>query len=181
MSAMGPLPDIAREILRRIAWSSVERAAREERWEPPLAIPTLLERQAGAFVSLRLNGRLRGCIGRVLPDLPLWRVVAEVARAAAVDDPRFLPIAPEELEGTEIEVSVLGALRPISGPSEIRIGMDGLLIRKGARSGLLLPQVAVELRLDAERFLEETCLKAGLDRAAWRDGADILAFDAEVF
>jgi AmmeMemoRadiSam system protein A len=170
-----------RELLRAIARASVQRAARDEEWEPPAAIPPPLERIAGAFVSLKLRGRLRGCIGRVTADLPLWKVVAEVARAAAIEDPRFPPLSLEELEGTEIEVSVLGPLRRIWGPSGVRIGKDGLLIRKGARSGLLLPQVATELRLDAERFLDETCVKAGLARGDWREGADILAFDAEVF
>jgi AmmeMemoRadiSam system protein A len=181
VSAAGSLSAAARESLRGIARGSVECAARGREWDAPPDVPPELERPAGAFVSLKRRGRLRGCIGRVAADLPLWRAVAEVARAAAIDDPRFSPLGPDELDDTEIEVSVLGPLRRVAAPAEITIGADGLLIRKEGRAGLLLPQVARELGLDVERFLDETCLKAGLPRGAWREGAEILAFNAEVF
>jgi AmmeMemoRadiSam system protein A len=181
VTAAQALSPAGRESLRAIARDAVERAARAQDWVAPRDVPAELERSAGAFVSLKQRGRLRGCIGRVAADLPVWRAVAVVARAAALDDPRFLPLGPDELDATEIEVSVLGPLRRVAGPAEITLGVDGLLIRKSGRAGLLLPQVATELGLDVERFLDETCLKAGLARGAWREGAEIHAFNAEVF
>ncbi len=181
MTASGSFSVAARAVLRGIARGSVESAARGREWEAPRDVPPELERPAGAFVSLKQRGRLRGCIGHVAADLPVWRAVAEAARAAAIDDGRFPPLGPDELDATEIEVSVLGPLRRVASPAEITIGADGLLIRKDGCAGLLLPQIATELGLDVERFLDETCLKARLPRGAWREGAEILAFNAEVF
>jgi AmmeMemoRadiSam system protein A len=136
---------------------------------------------AGAFVTLRTRGRLRGCIGQISPDLPLAEVVAYCAKAAALEDPRFAPIRAEELSGMEIEISVLSSPQEIS-PDSIRAGEHGLIVSQGGRRGVLLPHVATEFRWPALRFLEETCIKTGLKRDAWKDPeTKIQAFTAEVF
>lgn len=140
-----------------------------------------LQRPAGAFVTLRQHRRLRGCIGQFASGDPLIHVVAYCARAAALDDPRFAPVLPAELAEIEIELSVLSPPETIS-PDKIEIGKHGLVVSRGSQRGVLLPQVAVELRLTPARFLEETCGKAGLERAAWMDPATrIQGFTAEVF
>jgi AmmeMemoRadiSam system protein A len=145
--------------------------------------PGDLGRPAGAFVTLRLDGTLRGCIGYLERDRPLVEVVASSAVSAASEDPRFLPIDVKELEAAHIEISVLGPLEPIvpPDPAEIQIGRHGLVIEQGVRRGLLLPQVAVEWEWGAEAFLAHTCIKAGLPPDAWKHGAEVFRFDAEVF
>jgi AmmeMemoRadiSam system protein A len=136
---------------------------------------------AGAFVTLEVARDLRGCIGHPGSRERLDEVVAECAVAAASEDPRFPPITPNELEGMEVEISVLTPIEPISAPDQIEIGRDGLVVEEGRRRGLLLPQVAVEHGWDRETFLAHTCIKAGLNRDAWRRGAKVLRFQAEVF
>ena len=137
-----------------------------------------------AFVTLRrrAGGDLRGCIGHLVAHRPLGETLASVALAAALEDPRFEPVAPEELEGLSVEVSVIGAFAPTSDPlRDLRIGVHGLRIRHGDRSGLLLPQVAGEHRLDATGFLDAVCRKAGLPAGIWRDAAArVDLFTAEV-
>lgn len=146
--------------------------------QPPSEV---LKRPAGAFVSLHKHGRLRGCIGNILPSLSLWETVRECALAAAFEDPRFDLVTAEELPDLEIEISVLSALEPIR-PEEIRVGTHGLLVTQGPFRGLLLPQVATQYRWNAQQFLEETCLKAGLNPDAWKDPTTrIEAFTAFVF
>lgn len=175
-----PLSAPARDALRAIARASVHAAAHGlPQPEPAPPLPEIA-RPGGAFVTLTLRGRLRGCIGRVVTAEPLWRSVADVARSAALDDPRFTPLSPAEESAVSVEISVLGPLRPVRGAGDIREG-DGLLVRKQGRSGLLLPQVATQAGWGAERFLEETCMKAGLARDAWKEDAEIFAFTAEVF
>jgi AmmeMemoRadiSam system protein A len=135
----------------------------------------------GAFVTLHVDGELRGCIGRVDADTPLYLAVEQLAVAAATRDPRFEPLRGEELAQTHIEVSVLSP--PVSGaPSDVEIGRHGLIITRGVRRGLLLPQVAVEHQLTREQFLDETCAKAGLPPGAWQQSGTVLQlFTAEVF
>jgi uncharacterized protein len=146
-----------------------------------LAPPTEhLGETRGAFTTLHLNGKLRGCIGYVVPTQSLFRTVAETAQAAAFDDPRFSPVTPSEALGLEIEISVLSPLRPIR-PEEIVVGKHGLVIRKGSRKGLLLPQVPMEWGWDRETFLAQTCKKAGLPPDAWQHGIELQGFTAEVF
>ncbi|MGD0414809.1 MAG: AmmeMemoRadiSam system protein A [Terriglobales bacterium] len=131
--------------------------------------------------SPRENHReLRGCVGYALPIMPLYRAVAETARAAAFDDSRFLPVTKEEARELEVSLSVLSRLFPIP-PEAVEVGRHGLLISDGARRGLLLPQVPTEHGWDRETFLEQTCRKAGLPLDAWRKAATIEAFTAEVF
>lgn len=123
---------------------------------------------------------LRGCVGYVLPSCPVYRAVAETARAAAFDDNRFPPVTIEEALALEIELSILSPARPIQA-DEIEVGRHGLLISGHGRRGLLLPQVPVEHEWDRLTFLEQTCRKAGLPLDAWKQGATIEAFTAEVF
>jgi AmmeMemoRadiSam system protein A len=136
----------------------------------------------GLFVTLRRQGHLRGCIGTLSPDGDLTRVVADFARRAAFEDPRFAPISAAELSECQIEISVLSAPQPLEDPDEIVIGRDGLIVEGRGRRGLLLPQVATEWGFEPGRFLQEVCRKAGLPPAAWRDSeVRVWTFQAEVF
>ena len=136
----------------------------------------------GLFVTLRKDGQLRGCIGTLAPTGDLTRCVSEYALRSALEDPRFAPLAEEELPRCAIEISVLSAPRAIEGPDDIEIGRDGLILELRGRRGLLLPQVAGEWGFDAGRFLAEVSRKAGLPPDAWRDAdARLWAFGAEVF
>jgi len=136
---------------------------------------------AGAFVTLRRRTRLRGCIGQIGTKQSTAEVVAYSARAAALEDPRFDPVRSEELRDIEIELSVLSVPERID-PRQIEAGKHGLIVSRGWQRGVLLPQVAVEQRWESIRFLEETCVKAGLEREAWKQSETvILAFTADVF
>lgn len=170
-----------RKILLDIARRAIAQCvAKRELLEVEIPAGALGE-TAGAFVTLRRGKRLRGCIGRLESGEPLARVVALAAVSSALEDPRFDAMQPEELADLEIEISVLSAFQPIA-PAEVRTGVHGLMIQRGSYRGLLLPQVASEYNWSAERFLEETCSKAGLPRAAWRDAETrIFGFTAEVF
>ena len=135
----------------------------------------------GVFVSLHARGRLRGCIGIVEATEPLGEAVVRCAASAAQQDPRFSPVGGDELQALRIEISLLSVPEPIL-PENIEIGKHGLLISLGAKRGLLLPQVAVEHKLSREKFLEETCRKAGLEANAWREPATrVEGFSCEVF
>ena len=168
-----------RQILLRLAHHSIE-AALEKR-ELDLSAPSLhLAEARGAFATLHLRGKLRGCIGYVSPNQSLYRTIAEAARAAAFDDPRFEPVTLKEAPHLKIEISVLSALRPIA-PEDVVVGKHGLVVMQGSRRGLLLPQVPLEWGWDRETFLAQTCMKAGLAPDAWMQGAQLQAFTAEVF
>jgi AmmeMemoRadiSam system protein A len=147
------------------------------------ASPALSEPR-GVFTTLYWNGdlrrELRGCVGYVAPVAPLYRAVAETARAAAFEDSRFLPVTHEEAPRLEVSLSVLSLLFPIH-PDAVEVGRHGLVISQGGRRGLLLPQVPIEQGWDRETFLDQTCRKAGLPLEAWRKDASIEAFTAEVF
>ena len=133
-------------------------------------------------MSLHRFGELRGCIGQIEARQPLVETVADCAVSAALRDPRFRPLTARELDaGTEIEISVLTPMERVSSIEEIEVGRDGLLIRQNYRSGLLLPQVAVEWGWDRDTFLAQTCRKAGLPLDAWQHGAEIYRFQAEIF
>lgn len=178
---MPPLTDEDRKVLLRLARHSLEEGVcgvtvTRELEDPA---PALVEPR-GAFVTLRKHGDLRGCIGHVLTTAPLYKTIQECAVAAALADPRFAPVAPDEVPSLHMEISVLSAPFPVA-PEQIIIGEHGLIISKGFRRGLLLPQVPVTWNWDREQFLEETCIKAGLPPDAWKKGAQIEAFTAEVF
>jgi AmmeMemoRadiSam system protein A len=168
-----------RVLLLRLAHDSISAAL--ERREIPLDPPTPhLAELRGVFTSLYLRGELRGCVGYVLPTCAVYRAVAETARAAAFEDNRFSPITKDEASHLEIELSILSPSQPIQA-AEIEVGRHGLLIGLHSRRGLLLPQVPIERAWDRTTFLEQTCRKAGLPLDAWRTGATIEAFTAEVF
>jgi len=142
--------------------------------------PSVLTEPHGVFVSIHKGTDLRGCIGNIHPAGPLYRSVAECAIGAAVGDPRFMPMAAQELPSVEFEISVLSALERVDDIREIQVGTHGLLVSKGTARGLLLPQVATEYNWDCERFLQETFRKAGL-RVKDRKHATIQSFSAVVF
>jgi AmmeMemoRadiSam system protein A len=143
--------------------------------------------EGGAFVTLETDGNLRGCIGRPYPRQPVIEAVRESAIGAATNDPRFRPVDRDELADIAVEVSVLGPPAELSASMgadsvPIDVGRDGLIVRDGARSGLLLPQVPVEHDWDVETFLAQTCRKAGLSKHCWRDGdVTVERFTADVF
>lgn len=140
-----------------------------------------LSRGGGAFVTIRIDHELRGCIGYIESTDPLSEVVSEVAVKAAFDDPRFPPLLPKEFRRSSLEVSVLSPLRQIKDVNEIEVGVHGLVIELGSRRGLLLPQVATEYGWDRMEFLTNVCRKAGLARDAWTStDAKIHVFSAEV-
>ena len=149
----------------------------------PAPLDTGLPAASGVFVTIKRHGELRGCLGTLQCSRGLAGEVARCAADAASEDPRFPPVAADELPELSIEVSVLGPLEDIDprDPSAITIGRHGLVAEQGLRRGLLLPQVAIEWGWTPERFLRQTCLKAGLPGDAWRHDARISRFDAEVF
>jgi len=141
----------------------------------------VLTEPCGIFVSLHKGQELRGCIGNIYAASPLYRSAAECAIAAAVGDPRFMPLTPAELATVEFEISVLSLLERVLDVRNIVIGKHGLLISKNNARGLLLPQVAATFGWDRERFLQETCKKAGLKPDDWQHDATIQSFSALVF
>jgi AmmeMemoRadiSam system protein A len=171
-------PEERAELLR-LAHEAIEAGLSDRKLELNPISERLLESR-GAFTTLHLDRRLRGCVGYVYPVKPLYRTVAETAMAAAFNDTRFLPVTAEEAPRLKVEISVLSRLAPIA-PEDIEAGRHGLVVTLGSRRGLLLPQVAIEFGWDARVFLEETCHKAGLLPDAWERGATIEAFTAEVF
>ncbi|HDN65769.1 MAG TPA: TIGR00296 family protein [Methanosarcinales archaeon] len=149
-------------------------------------LPEVFEEKRGVFVTLHKNGDLRGCIGYPEPVMPLLDAVLDSAVSAAVRDPRFPPVRYEEMEEIVVEVTVLtppvkiDAL-PSDLPKHVEVGRHGLIVRKGVYQGLLLPQVATEWDFDAEEFLSQTCVKAGLPPDAWLTGAAVYSFEGQIF
>ena len=168
-----------RQTLLRIAHESILSAFADRSLPPAPPFPCLSEPR-GVFTTLYIHSSLRGCVGYAMPVVPLYLAVAETARAAAFDDSRFSPVTKQEAVELEISLSVLSRLFPIQ-PEEVEVGRHGLLISFGSYRGLLLPQVPVECDWDRETFLEQACRKAGLPPDAWRKGASLEAFTAEVF
>ena len=143
--------------------------------------PIPADLKAGAFVTLRMKGRLRGCIGYPDAALPLIEVIQRCAVSAAMSDPRFPPLSPDEWSDLDLEVSVLGPIEPVGDIEDVVVGRHGLIVEFGGRRGLLLPQVATEWNWNAEEFACQTCTKAGLPGDAWQKGAKLFKFEAEVF
>jgi len=141
-----------------------------------------LKEPSGAFVTLYKKGELRGCIGQIVPKMPLAEAVAAMAQEAAFRDPRFTPVRSGELDDLKIEISVLTPLQKIDSPDEIEVGKHGIVIVRDGSMGLLLPQVATEYNWDRNQFLDHCCLKAGLPASSWKDkGTEIYIFSADVF
>ncbi len=141
-----------------------------------------LREKRGAFVTLHKHGSLRGCIGNIHGNKPLYLTIEEMAIASAFNDPRFKPVTEGEFKDLDIEISVLTPLRKIDNVEDIQVGKHGIYIEKGYYSGLLLPQVATGYRWDRTTFLEQTCNKAGLPKGAWKDkDTRIYIFSADIF
>lgn len=174
------LTETQKKILLDIARKTIDSYVRYRKVpEFPITDKRLLVNGA-TFVTIKDRaGNLRGCIGNIYPHMPLYESVIRNAISASTADPRFPPMRPEELDGIQVEISVLSLFEPVKNPEEIVIGRDGLFIVKGSFSGLLLPQVPVEFRWDRWTFLKELCHKAGLPEDAWKD-AELYRFTAEI-
>lgn len=177
------LNKVEKESLLTIARSAIDshfdRIGAGRTYAPPT--DGALKERRGAFVSLHMSRALRGCIGMLVSDKPLHETVARMAFAAAFHDTRFMPIEKAELASLGIEITVLSPLEPMLDPEQIKIGVHGIYIVKGKNSGVLLPQVATEHGFDNYEFLDQTCMKAGLPLDAWKKGAMVSLFEAEVF
>jgi len=143
--------------------------------------PPSPEGSGGVFVTLKLDGELRGCIGRLSSSAPIGSTVTQMAKAAAFEDPRFPPLTEKEFNRIEIEISRLSNFSPIKA-KDVVVGLHGLMLSLKARSGLLLPQVPIEQGWDREAYLSGLCRKAGLADGSWNNtNARLEAFTAEVF
>jgi hypothetical protein len=182
-SAEFQLTSHEKDALMKIARTSVETAVRDRKMYlvGSTGFPRL-EEARGAFVTLKEHGELRGCIGYITPMKSLAETVRDVAAYAALEDSRFTPVTSQELPLLEYEVSVMSPLRRVLDIKEIKVGKQGLIMKQGEIEGILLPQVPVEEHWDRDTFIEQTCLKAGLPRQAWKDDdTDIFMFTALVF
>jgi AmmeMemoRadiSam system protein A len=168
-----------RRVLREARCAVAETLAGRTPSPPPL--DGVFALRAGVFVSLHRHGALRGCIGYTAADRPLSELVGRYAIAAATTDPRFPAVTAAEFGECDIEVSVLGPMEPVADPAAIVVGRHGLVVEQSWHRGLLLPQVATEYGWDRETLLAHTCLKAGLPRDAWKTGARLFLFEADVF
>ena len=175
------LSDDDKHILKQIAYESIKDSLDGKPISHPSTLTSHLSSKCGAFVSLHKQGRLRGCIGHFGEDTPLHEIVAEMARAAAFEDPRFMPVTREELDDLDIEISVLTPMRRIQSLDEFQLHRHGIYIRKGYRSGTFLPQVADEVNWTKEEFVGHCSQdKAGLGWDGWRD-AELYVYEAIVF
>jgi len=177
------LSDAEKHELLALARESAEFAVlNNEAFMPVPSTSLALNCEHGAFVTLRIAGGLRGCIGFTSATKPLYMTIRDTATLAALRDPRFQPVSPAELPQLEYEISVLSPLRRVMELELIKVGQHGLLIKNGAHEGLLLPQVPVEQKWDRLAFLSATCIKAGLPADAWQDeNTDVFQFTAVVF
>jgi AmmeMemoRadiSam system protein A len=176
-----PFSDEDRRALLALARLAISETVSMTKVPDLLAPAGRLAGLARAFVTLRCNGKLRGCIGRTDARETLAEVVAQCAITAALGDPRFKPLRTEEMAALEIEISVLSEPWP-SHPDEIALGTHGVIVSRDSNRGLLLPQAAIERNWSVSEFLEAACRKAGLLAGAWRDAeTNLFAFTAEVF
>ncbi|MCP4653290.1 MAG: AmmeMemoRadiSam system protein B [Candidatus Omnitrophica bacterium] len=176
------LSDNEKQILINIARTTLQAHLRGKKIPKFESITGNITQKRGAFVTLNKDGQLRGCIGRIVADIPLYEVISKQAIDAALNDSRFPRVTFEELEDIEIEISVLTPFTKVKDIEEIKVGKHGLMIRKGFSSGLLLPQVPIEWGWEREAFLEHTCQKAGLPPTAYKSSdADLYKFSAIVF
>ena len=177
------LNDHDKNELLALARKSVEQAVGQKKeYEPGASASEALNQDRGAFVTLRESGALRGCIGYTSAMKPLYLTVRDTATLAALRDPRFRAVSASELPRLEYEISVLSPLRRVMDIQQIKVGQDGLLMKNGENEGLFLPQVPVEEKWDRQKYLEETCGKAGMRSTCWQDAdTDIFRFTAVVF
>ena len=180
----GPLAPEHETRLLEIARAAVEAAAKgQPKPDQRAAEAAELQQHLGAFVTLHKHGQLRGCIGRFLPDEPVWQVVAQMARSAATEDPRFQPVSKSELADIDIEISVLSPLVKTDDPMSLELGVHGIYIKSGFQSGTFLPQVATECNMTKEEFLSTCCAhKAGLPPDAWKNAeTEVYLYTAQIF
>lgn len=172
-----------RKRLIEIARSSIENYLKNGKKSALTEDDPVLSEKMGAFVTLREHGELRGCIGNLVGNQPLYLTIRDMAIEAAVGDPRFMPVKLPELKNIDIEISVLSPLKKVDSAEAIEMGRHGVLIRKGFNSGVFLPQVATETGWSKEEFLSQLCAhKAGIPADAWKDkSTEIYIFTAEVF
>jgi AmmeMemoRadiSam system protein A len=177
--------DTQKQTLLKVARDTVEAVIKGGEVPEPESDDPQLNAHCGCFVTLKNKGRLRGCIGRFISDIPLIELVVEMSNASATGDMRFFadPITTNELEQLDIEISVLSPLKKTDNPLSLRPGVDGIYIKKGRASGCFLPQVATETGWSKEEFLSYCCAhKAGLSPDAWKDPkTEVYFFTAEVF
>jgi AmmeMemoRadiSam system protein A len=178
---MPSLSEADRQDLLRLARQAVAEAVIRAHLPDNIPFNGVFAERCGVFVTLRSGNRLRGCIGVIDGDEPLGESIVRCAASAALQDPRFAPMVPEDLGDLEIEISLLSP-PVIIDPAKIEVGRHGLLISRAALHGLLLPQVAIEHNLTREQFLDEACRKATLPREAWKDPeTQVLGFTCDVF
>lgn len=170
-----------KQLLLTIARGAVSSHLGEASFQKPEISSESLNSPSGVFVSIHQEAQLRGCIGRIEAQSPLYETTAQCAVSAAVSDPRFPPVRIEELEALSFEISVLSVPEKVVSLDGIEVGRHGLLVEQDGKKGLLLPQVAVHCGWDRSEFLSQTCVKAGLRAEAWKADAQIFAFDALVF
>ena len=175
------LTDTDKKALLAYVRETIARRLSGQKASTPQGLGPGVQQERGVFVTLKKRGNLRGCIGRMIPDKPLPELVGAVALQSALEDPRFKPVTLDELKDLEIEISVLTPMVPVPGADHIVVGRDGVLIRKGGRSAVFLPQVAPEQGWGRAEMLEHLCLKAGLPPGSWKEGAKLLTFQAIVF
>lgn len=176
------LNDAEKKELLKIARSTLESYLKTGKIPKIKAEYPIFNEKRGAFVTLKKHGELRGCIGRIVADTPLYEVISSVSIESAIEDPRFNPVTYNELKDIEIEISVLTPFEKVNDIGEIEVGKHGLLISKGFYSGLLLPQVPLEYGWDRQTFLEHTCRKAGLPQDTYKEkGVTLYKFSAIVF
>jgi AmmeMemoRadiSam system protein A len=168
--------------IARAAVAVAVRAAPDGELRAALERQPVVERRAAAFVTLTEDGELRGCVGHMDADTPVAESVVEAANWAALGDPRFPSVRAQELSRLHLEVSVLGPLVRQADPSRWRLGIDGIVVERGMRRGLLLPEVGPMLGQDRTAMLDTACRKAGLPAGAWRDpGTTLYAFRTDRF
>ncbi len=178
-----PLAEEEKRILLELARAAVSAAVcGRPLVQPPPDLPPALNEKRGAFVTLMLRGRLRGCIGLIEDLYPLAETVVKMAVSAAKYDPRFPMVRPEELDDLQLEISILSPLKQVPSADDIQLGRDGVIVRQGAHCGVFLPQVAEEMGWNKEQFLNELCAgKAGLPADAWKDPAsELTTFTVEI-
>ncbi|MGA7920244.1 MAG: AmmeMemoRadiSam system protein A [Candidatus Acidiferrales bacterium] len=183
---MSRFADREKQSLLELARRALTAGVKEHKLKEEIPNDKTLMSPGGAFVTLHRRGHLRGCVGQLPSGESLAAVVAHCAQAAALEDPRFEPVSPEELPEIEIELSVLSQLEKLSiddmNGGKIETGKHGLVVSRGQQRGVLLPQVATNFNWQAQRFLEETCVKAGMESDAWKDPQTrVEVFTAEVF
>ena len=179
------MDDNAKKELLGIARKSIEAAVNKNQ---PCEFHTensALQEKQGVFVTLKNKGRLRGCLGHFISEIPLYKLVTKTAASSATEDPRFRidPIVPSEIKDLNIEISVLSSLEKISNPLDIVLGVHGIYIKKGSYTGCFLPQVAIETGWSKKEFLSKCCgEKAGLPKDAWSEkDVDVFVFTADIF